>query len=512
MVISYLIILPMKISKNSWLIIFTLFFVSAIVIGSIVYAILTSYLKEESLPLSILISFVSIFVISVIFVIFYFLFTRNTTISTDDITDEIIRLTQGDYTYKFNIDSDDGHYRIKHALNELSDKIESLFKHFDEEVSKKVAEIKSSMIAVESQNVILKETKMELEKYRQAVTEAPIHIIITNPDGKILYANKASTKITGYSVSEMVGNTSALWGRQMPSEFYQKLWKTIKEDQVPFISELTNRNKDGRLYEAEIRIVPVLNPDNQIAFYVGIEEDITQRKQTDRMKTEFITLASHQLRTPVTIIRWLLEQEISHIDSLPKEDAATINAVYEATIRMVELIRTLLNISRLDAGKLIVYAQDVSVTNLIRDIIKNITLRFKSKNIEIQTSLSDNKQIIYTDPGLLTQILENLLSNAVKYSNSGQKVYINVSRFEKEMEISVADQGIGIPDNQKDRIFERFFRADNVIATLEEGSGLGLYLTKQLVLLLGGSIRFESVRDKGTTFFVKIPIKFNGKK
>jgi PAS domain S-box-containing protein len=143
----------------------------------------------------------------------------------------------------------------------------------------------------------------DLEKFKLAVDNASDHIVITDPDGVILYANRAVEKITGYSHSEVIGNKPSLWGKQMPEEFYNNLWKTIKEEKTNFIGELNNRRKNGEIYVAEASISPILNSNNKVIFFVGIERDITLLKEISDAKTEFVSVASHQLRTPLTGIK-----------------------------------------------------------------------------------------------------------------------------------------------------------------------------------------------------------------
>ncbi len=159
---------------------------------------------------------------------------------------------------------------------------------------------------IESQKKALLD-KEELEKFYKAVASAGEHIIITDFDGKIIYANKAAEEITGYSMKEMLGQTPRLWGGLMPREFYEKMWKTIKEDKKPFRGEIQNKKKNGQLYFANTRISPVLDENGNAKFFVGIERDISEEKALEKARADLLTLASHQLRTPLSGTKWLIE-------------------------------------------------------------------------------------------------------------------------------------------------------------------------------------------------------------
>lgn len=151
------------------------------------------------------------------------------------------------------------------------------------------------------------EAVADYTKFKQAVDGVSDHVIMTDPDGVITYANKAAERMTGYSKEEMYGERPSLWGKQMPAEFYKNFWKVIKTDKQSFTGEIVNKRKNGQLYDAESLVSPILDSSGNVLFFVGIERDISKAKAVDRMKTEFISLASHQLRTPLSAVRWFGE-------------------------------------------------------------------------------------------------------------------------------------------------------------------------------------------------------------
>lgn len=185
----------------------------------------------------------------------------------------------------------------------------------------------------------------DFQKFKLAAEYAPIHIIFTNTEGIVLYANKAVEEVTGYNRSEIIGNNPRLWGRQMPLKFYRKLWKTIKKDKKIFAGEIKNKRKNGELYVALARIAPAIDEDGKLAGFVGIEQDITKEKQVDQAKSEFVSLASHQLKNPLFLINWytdfLLKQKEGELNAKQKK---YLHEIKNANKRMTDLIESLLNV------------------------------------------------------------------------------------------------------------------------------------------------------------------------
>lgn len=495
----------MSLPKQILYILFFIFFTSIIIIGSVIYAFAVNTPPTAAILLAVLASAMSFLLVSLIFVTFYLLFAKTSNFSDDKITEFVKRLLANDYSQQFNVQSDDEHFALKSMLNELSQYMEKINNHIDLLVNARIKQTQIKLNSATSQNEMLKIIEQDLEKFKLAVTEAPIHIIITDSEGRIVYANKASSEISGYSVDEMIGKTPALWGKQMPKDYYARMWKTIKTDRILFKDEVKNRRKNGQIYDAEIKIAPILShEDNTPIFFVGIEEDITQKKILDRMKSDFISLASHQLRTPITAIRWLIEGLIDNNHKYSESDKDTLEIIYKSTLRMVNLVKNLLNISRIQAGKLIIKPEPLEINNICKEVIANIEVRFKNKNPIVILNF-DNDFSVKSDRELITNILDNLISNAVKYSDA--EVNVNLKKIDHaHFQIIVKDHGIGIPETQKDKIFSRFFRASNTDQMTEEGSGLGLYMCKQIVDYLGGQIFFESKINVGTEFTVILPL------
>ncbi len=355
----------------------------------------------------------------------------------------------------------------------------------------------------------LKNLSRDLEKFKKAVDGVSEHIIITDKDGVIIFANKAVEKITGYPLKEVLGNNPSLWGRVMEKEVYRKMWHQIKDQKKPYFGEIKNRRKDGKIYFADTRISPIVNKEGEVEFFVGIERDITKEKEIDIAKTEFISIASHQLRTPLTSINWYTEMLIddygNELGEKPKE---YVNVIRKVSSTMVGLVNALLQTSRLELGKVVVNTKEIDLTSIAEDVLKELEPNIAKKRLNIERQYEKQPIIIKTDPDLVRVVLQNLLSNSVKYTPENEKVIIRIREEDKMLKIEVADTGIGIPKEQQEDVFKKMFRADNIKKEDYEGTGLGLYIAKKIIRELKGKIYFRSPdpeTEKGTIFHVFLP-------
>jgi PAS domain S-box-containing protein len=371
---------------------------------------------------------------------------------------------------------------------------------------------------------VLEDSQGEKEKFQKQVTETQKfalatdasgeHVVITDPEGIILYANPAATVTTGYTREEMVGTKAGiLWGRQMESSFYRKMWGTIKVDKKVFQGEFNNIRKNGVAYIAAATISPVLDANGNVLFFIGTERDVTKERDIDRVKTEFVSLASHQLRTPLSSINWYTEMLLA-------EDAGAINAeqkkyldeIYAGSQRMVALVNALLNVSRLELGTFVVEPSPVEVVAMMRSVLEEQQPQIVERKQKVETVFSPDIPVISADQNLLRMVFQNLLSNAVKYTPEGGSIRVSIATEGDHIAVVVADTGMGIPQQEQEKIFGKLFRATNVREAGTDGTGLGLYIVKSIVEHSGGSVRFESAVNKGTTFYVTLPLSGMKKK
>lgn len=242
----------------------------------------------------------------------------------------------------------------------------------------------------------------------------------------------------------------------------------------------------------------------------GVAHDITKEMEVDRAKSEFVSLASHQLKTPLTSLRWLAEALLrGSAGELGSEQKKYVTNMYDASQRMVAMVNELLNVSRIETDTLSIRPEEVDVCVLAQSVIDEQRHAADARHLTLDLVCAEGLPVMHADKNLVRMVFQNLLSNAIKYTpdNGAVKCEISLAALVREMIfVAVKDSGIGIPKAEQSRVFEKLHRASNAEALVPDGTGLGLYLVKTILDRVGGGVTFESVEGKGTTFFVSIPV------
>ncbi len=230
--------------------------------------------------------------------------------------------------------------------------------------------------------------------------------------------------------------------------------------------------------------------------------------EASRMKSEFINIVSHQLRSPLTNIKWTFELLTSKELEVPSEKVEEyLNNVKDNIARMVELIDDLLIVSKIEQGSFPIMKKEISLEDLIKDLVSRFKVFAEASHIDLKFSSQENLPQVYADPSLLKLVTENLIDNAIRYTKGGGRVEIKLAKEGENVVFSIEDSGVGIPLEEQKFIFRKFFRAENVIKKRTRGSGLGLYVCKSVIEKSGGKVWFKSKEGKGTTFYYTHPIK-----
>ncbi len=341
--------------------------------------------------------------------------------------------------------------------------------------------------------------------------------ISTDEFGKITRVNPVAQRLLGYESSELLGEwypekVIAVNRDNKPLNLIDRpITKAILSGQ-PVAENIYYRRKNGQIFPAALSVAPIISDDRPLGA-IEVFRDITVEEEVDRMKSDFISLASHQLRTPLSAIKtyshMLADGFMGEISSTQRK---ALHTIIGASNRMNELISTLLNISRIEAGTIAVRPRQLNVQEVVEEVIKELAIAALEKNVTIKIKVTGTAaKTIKTDSLILKEVLVNLLTNSIKYSLDGGNVLIQISCRRDDIQIKVSDSGWGIPKYAQDQIFSKFFRARNIVIRETTGTGLGLYLVKGLVDAIGGRIWFKSEEGQGTHFYVSLPRNQNHK-
>ncbi|HEY90079.1 MAG TPA: PAS domain S-box protein [Thermoflexia bacterium] len=335
-------------------------------------------------------------------------------------------------------------------------------------------------------------------------------IMVLGPDLKVERLNRALLTLTGWSRAEAVAyphDTIISWARQHSEQTLSQAlaggWPG--EDFRPLYVEGDLRRRNGSVVSVEIMYAPLLGRANRLLNIIGIVRDISRFREADALKATFISVVSHELKTPVAIIRGyaetLLRPQARRDPALVEE---LLTGIVEESERLADLVDDLLDASLLEAGGL--SFQEVEALNL-EELLGEIVERYAAQTEQHQLRLDFSSEFptIDGDPQRLAQVFDNLISNAIKYSPQGGEVWIRGRATPAEVTLAVKDSGVGIPLDEQERIFERFYRVEVPEARGVSGTGLGLYLVRAIVRAHGGRIWVESELGEGATFYVTLP-------
>ncbi len=339
-------------------------------------------------------------------------------------------------------------------------------------------------------------------------------IIATDGKGKIIRVNQAAVDVLGCKKRDLLGKwfpkviVAVRPDGTVMDNIERPITKAVVRGET--VSErLAYMTNDDRIIPVSVTVSPVLLRGKP-AGAIEIFRDITVEMQSEKLKTDFISIASHQLRTPLSAIN--LYTQMLHdglAGPLNDQQIEFLSTTLAATKRMNDLISTLLNITRIEAGSIAIEPRLTELAPMVHDLVKEFTPEAVQKTVGLhfEHSATTDNLTVHSDALLVKEVLSNLVSNAIKYTPSGGKVLITVVEKGPHILFSVKDTGYGIPASSQQYIFTKFFRADNIITQDVSGTGLGLFLTKTIIENLEGELWFESKEGVGSTFSFILPIR-----
>jgi len=357
------------------------------------------------------------------------------------------------------------------------------------------------------------EIKIERNELMSIISNLTDGIIAYDPNFRILIFNRAAEQIFNLKTQEIIGQYFA------PERAQESHLRLLSQVIFPSLAPVVMRRSEAGIYpqavdlffdepKMELRVATdkIIDSSGQLLGFVKIVHDRSREIELLRSKTEFIAVASHQLRTPLTSLHWALESLAKQ--NLEASEKELVNIGLEASVKLLKIVNDLLDVSKIEEGRFGYQFENVNIISFIEEIIKSMKDFAKQFGIKIYFQKPTEPSIaLSVDPQKLSMVVSNLLDNAIRYNVPNGEVTVAVERVKNQsyIKISVKDTGIGIPADELNKLFSKFFRAENATKFYPEGLGLGLYIVKNIIKRHGGQIWVESEINRGSTFYFTLP-------
>lgn len=341
--------------------------------------------------------------------------------------------------------------------------------------------------------------------YSQLYQKSPVPYFVVDVEGSITSANTAAARLIGVQQKKLIGiNVFALLDTENSSHKDLMIEKFVNG--IGVSDELVHIERpDHREAWALLSLFQFTNDLGQRQGLLTLV-DITRQKKAEDAKSEFVSLASHQLRTPIAGMKWSAELlEMDSPNTLTERQHKYMDRLMESIGRMAMLVDDFLRVSRFELGNFQAEYQPVSLKDLFAAVMQELAESVNNKQLTMQSDFDDSVGMIVSDPNLLRMIVTNLCSNAVKYTPAGGIITLGYKVTGQVLRITVTDTGMGIPLSDQEQIFSKLFRASNAARDVPDGTGLGLYIVREAVAVLRGNASFTSAEGRGTTFTIKLP-------
>ena len=372
-------------------------------------------------------------------------------------------------------------------------------------------------------------TLTELDRYKLLVENVQDYaIFFMDADGYIQTWNKGAEKNKGYTRSEIVGQHFSIF--YMPEDIAEK-----KPQRELVIAKKLGRvededwrvRKDGTMFWANVVITSLYDESGKLQGFAKVTRNLTERKEHEDnlraanallreqqkelqrlndSKDEFISLASHQLRTPATAVKQLLGLLLEGFEGeLPDNIQRIIEKSYESNERQIAIVNSLLRVAQVDAGKVVLHKTVHDINSVINGLLLQHSGVIAERDQIVTWDLPKKPLPGYIDEQYFRMALENILDNASKYTDQGGTIHVRTESRDDFVHVEISDTGVGIPEANMGRLFEKFHRIPNDLSHKISGSGLGLYWVEKIIDLHNGTIGVDSKLGEGTTFHIYVP-------
>lgn len=401
------------------------------------------------------------------------LVSRTITKPIGEMKQQAMRIANGDYSGQVEVYGKDELGQLGLTFNELSARVEEAQETMDAE-------------------------KSRLDSVLSHMTDG---VIGTDRRGNIILINDMALNLLGIKTEDVLG--SSILTLLNIEEDYS--FRTLLEEQEEILLDFTEQLDKAMLLRAEFSMIR--RDSGFISGLVCVLHDVTEKEKDEEERRQFVSNVSHELRTPLTSMRSYIEALVEGAWQDPEIAPAFLKVTQDETNRMIRMINDLLQLSRMDANKIELKQELVNLNELFNYVLDRFDMVIKDseRNYQIKREFTKRSIWVEIDTDRMIQVFDNILNNAMKYSPAGGTITCRLLETHKNVIISIADEGLGIPKQNLGRVFDRFYRVDKARSREMGGSGLGLAISKESIKAHGGSIWVESEEGKGSTFFISLP-------
>lgn len=353
----------------------------------------------------------------------------------------------------------------------------------------------------------LRQTRLIVEHSHDAIVGCTI-------DGIITSWNRGAEKMFGYSANEVVQSSGLLLYRPEQREAIRALLSRVAHGEEVLDYEAERLRKDGSTIPVAVTLSPVLNEAGVIFGVSIVERDMTERNRTQKrikdlsdVRSKFISILAHQLRTPLTSVNWNLEMMLNgNFGKLDEAQEKFLRATHQASIEITHRIHNLLTAIDIEEHRAVFQKEDMSLQSICAEVVNGLKKKSELKNISlIYTPPTTDLSVLCGDDQKMRMVVSVFIENAIQYTENGGQISVTLKETDNHIRFEVQDTGVGIPTSEQHHIFTRFFRASNASVMEQDGFGLDLYIAQSIIEQHNGTIGFESVEGKGSMFWFEVP-------